>query len=86
MTEPERLALVRGYAAAGRWEVERSHGIPRMRQRGASFVDVEYGLLNGTWCDVQENGRWKLGTTDVDGDELTLILVVDDGVLVVTLF
>ena len=57
-----------------------------MQQRGVSFADVEHALLNATQCRVQENGRWKLASCDLDGDDLTLIAVVDDEVLVITLF
>jgi hypothetical protein len=86
MTEAARLELVRTYTLAGRWEVEANHGVIRMRERGASFSDIRHGLLSGTRCSVQENGRWRLVTEDLDADELTLILFVDDGVLVITLF
>ena len=84
-TEGEMLALVRSYTQAGRWEVD-SHGRLRMRERGAAFGDVRHGLLAGRRCSVQGNGRWRLETEDLDGDDLTLILAVDDGVLVITLF
>ena len=86
MTEVERLAVVREYTLAGRWEVEVGHGVPRMRERGASFQDLRHGLLVATACAVQPNGRWRLATVDLDGDELTLIVLVEDGVLVITLF
>lgn len=80
------LELVRSLASANRWEVDQYHGQPRMRQRGVSFADVEHALLNATQCRVQDNGRWKLVSCDLDDDELTLIALVDDGVLVITLF
>lgn len=57
-----------------------------MRQRGLSFLEVEHGLFHATRCAVQANGRWKLESQDLDADDLTLIVVVDDGVLVITLF
>jgi hypothetical protein len=71
---------------SNRWEVDRHHGQMRMQQRGVRFADVEYALLSATQCRVQENGRWKLVSCDLDGDDLTLIAVVGDEVLVVTLF
>lgn len=86
MTEQEMLEMVRSYTRANRWEVDQFHGQLRMRQRGVSFSDVEHALLNANKCQVQENGRWKLQSWDLDGDDLTLIAVVDDGVLVITLF
>lgn len=80
------LELVCSYTRANRWEVDQYHALPRMRQRGVSFADVEHALLNATQCRVQENGRWRLVSCDLDGDDLTLIAVVDDEVLVITLF
>ena len=78
--------LVRRYAVAERWEVEAGHGVPRMRQRGVSFQDIKHALMTGNGCSVQPNGRWRLVSTDLDGDDLILILFVDDGVLVITIF
>ena len=77
---------MRGYAIAERWEVETSHGVRRMRERGVSFRDIKHALMSGTACEVQPNGRWRLTSDDLDGDALVLILFVDDGVLVITLF
>jgi hypothetical protein len=42
--------------------------------------------MNATQCRVQDNSRWKLVSCDLDGDDLTLITIVDDEVLVITLF
>lgn len=86
MTEQQMLELVRSYTRANRWEVEQHHGRPRMQQRGVSFADVEHALLNAMQCRVQENGRWKLVSRDLDGDDLTLVVTVDDEVIVITLF
>lgn len=86
MTERQMLELVRSLTRANRWEVDQYHGQSRMQQRGVSFADVEHALLNATQCRVQDNGRWKLVSCDLDGDDLTLIAVVDDEVLVITLF
>lgn len=86
MTERQMLELVRSLTRANRWEVDQYHGQSRMQQRGVSFADVEHALLNATQCRVQENGRWKLVSCDLDGDDLTLIVFVDDEILVMTLF
>lgn len=37
-------------------------------------------------CCEQDNGRWRVVGDDLSGDELTAVVVFDDGVLVVTLF
>jgi len=86
MTEQAMLELVRSYTRANRWEVDLVHGQQRMQQRGVSFSDVEHALLNASQCQVQANGRWKLQSWDLDGDDLTLIVVVEDGVVVITVF
>ena len=57
-----------------------------MRERGLTYADVEHALLHAASEKRQENGRWKLGSQDLDGDDLTLIVHVADEVLVVTLF
>ena len=80
------IELVRSYAIAERWEVESSHGVQRVRERRISFRDVKHALMSGTRCAVQPNGRWRLDSQDLEGDELTLILFVDDGVLIITLY
>lgn len=86
MPAPGILEQVRGLTFAGRWHVDRRHGEPRMRERGLTYADVEHGLLHASAGQLQDNGRWKLNSDDLDGDELTLIVHVDDEVLVVTLF
>jgi hypothetical protein len=86
MTEQQMLELVRSLMRANRWEVDQYHGQSRMQQRSVTFADVEHALLHATQCRLQENGRWKLVSCDLDGDDLTLIVVVDDEVLVITLF
>jgi hypothetical protein len=37
-------------------------------------------------CAAQCGGTWEVTGPDSDGDELTVIVVIDDGVLVVTFF
>jgi hypothetical protein len=63
-----------------------AHGVARMRQRGASFADVKHALLTASRCRAQPDDRWRLDSEDLDGDDLTLVVFVDDGVLVITLF
>lgn len=57
-----------------------------MKERGATFADVEQALVNAERCTLQTNGRWRTEGRDLDGDELTVIVVIDAGVVVVTLF
>ncbi|MHB8418392.1 MAG: hypothetical protein ACYDCL_09975 [Myxococcales bacterium] len=57
-----------------------------MAQRGARVADIQHGLSVAHSCKLQDNGRWKVATEDLDGDDLTLIVALDNGVVIVTLF
>lgn len=58
-----------------------------MRQRGATFADVRHALEQAHGCRAaEEAGRWRIESMDLDDDELTLIVVLEDDVVVVTLF
>ena len=81
----DALRDIIGYAAAGRFRIE-PHCRVRMRERGSSVEDVRYALVNAESCTGQPNGRWKVKSSDLDGDELTMIVVLQSGVIVVTLF
>jgi hypothetical protein len=37
-------------------------------------------------CKDQRDGTWKVTGPDLDGDALDLVLVIEDGLLVVTVF
>jgi hypothetical protein len=79
------LADVRGYAAANRIRIGR-HAWERMAERGAQYEDVRHALTNARSCRAQARGRWKVLGDDRDGDELVLIVVIEAGVIVVTVF
>jgi hypothetical protein len=83
MTEAEALARVRGYALAGRFVFSRTgHADLRMRQRNARLQDVRSALVRAFHCSAQENGRWKVEGPDVDGDDLTVIVLIEDGLII----
>ena len=87
MNAQERAALrdIRGYASANRIEYA-PHALLRMRQRNVRGVDVETALKAARICFAQPNGRYKVTGPDFDGDDLDLVVIIEDGVLVVTLF
>lgn len=86
MTEAEALAEIRGLAAAGRVDFI-DHAKKEMREAGADFVDVMNALRKAASCRYQpKNDRWKVQGPDRDGDELTMMVVLDDGILVVTVW
>lgn len=59
-----------------------------MRERGATPADVKRALLTASRATWQpDHQTWKVaGGTDRDGDDLTLAVVVEADVVVVTLF
>jgi hypothetical protein len=90
MSPAEQNALkdCQGYAAAGRmrlsWHVE-SESMP---DRGATIDDVKEAIRTSTNCKWQpDKNTWRLeGGMDLDDETMTVIAVLDDGVLVVTIF
>ena len=83
--EAQALADIRGYALAGRIEVV-PHAGRRMRERGVYFEDLRHALANAAVCHTEAKGRWKVPGKDEAGDDLTVIVVLEDGVVVVTLY
>ena len=62
------------------------HARQRMGERGVTLGDIRLALSNATACKAQPNGRWRVTGTDLDGDELVLVVVLAAGVVVVTVF
>jgi len=87
VTDAERVALqdIRGYASANRIGYG-PHAVQRMLERNVRRVDVRNALVHARKCRAQPNARFKVTGPDFDGDELDVIVVIADGVLVVTLF
>lgn len=57
-----------------------------MRQRGAGRADVVHALSNASACERAEEDKWRVTGEDLDGDELVAIVLLEDGVVVVTVF
>ena len=58
-----------------------------MRARGAGDADVEHAAITATAADLQDNDRWSVtGGTDLDGDDLTLIVAVEANCIVWTIY
>lgn len=86
MSCEEVLRMVRGYADAGRILLTR-HARERMRERGTRWKDVRHALANAAACsDGNAPGRWIIRSADLDGDAMTLVVGLQDGVVVVTLY
>lgn len=84
----EILVIARSAGQLRRFRTKEPHVRQRLSERGATIKCLARALQTAkTAMYQQENGRWRLeGGVDTDGDDLTLIIEVRDGVLVVTLF
>ena len=86
MDRAEALVHIRGYASAGRI-ILTGHARDRMRQRGADFADVRHALRGARTCsNANTEETWKVTGPDRDGDDLTCVVAIEDGVVVVTVF
>jgi hypothetical protein len=85
MAENEALLQqIRGYAKASRLSFTR-HARERMGQRGVGEQDVRKALVHANRCqEGNEPNRWKVTGPDVDGDALDIVVVIDDGLLIIT--
>lgn len=86
MTPDEEAALrdIRGYASANRIRVPR-HGYDEMGDAGANRRDVQHALAHARHCSAGNvEGRWKVTGPDRNGDDLEVVVVFDDGLVVVT--
>jgi hypothetical protein len=58
-----------------------------MAERGARYEDVRHALATARGCKAAtEPGRWKVSSADRDGDDLLLVVVIESGVVVVTVY
>jgi hypothetical protein len=56
-----------------------------MRHRNVRYVDVRNALVHARSC-CRDGVRWRVEGPDMDGDGLELIVVIEDGLIVVTVF
>jgi hypothetical protein len=57
-----------------------------MGERGAQYEDVRHALAGARRCRAADQGRWKVTGDDLDGDDLTLVVAIEAGVIVVTVY
>ena len=86
MRADEALEAVRGYAAANRVRLTR-HALARMEERCVTSGDVRAALMSATSCQLEPDARWLVGGgRDLGEAPLALVVVIQDGVIVVTVF
>ena len=57
-----------------------------MQERSVREGDLRNALVNAGACTEQDDGTWRVKGDDLDGDELTVVVAIEDGLVVVTLF
>ncbi len=63
------------------------HARKRADERGANFEDVRKALMTATSSKPEGGDKYKIdGGHDLDGDSLSLVVAIEDKLLVVTLF
>lgn len=84
-TADEALTEVRRLAVMRRVRIEDPHVRLRMAQRHVRAEDVFCALCNAVGCKPgNELGRWKVTGPDLDGDDLSLVVVFEGDVVVIT--
>lgn len=88
MTPDEALKTIKGYAGANRLTF-RYHAKQRKVERSVTGRDVRNALVNANRCEAYEGAGWwgwRVFGPDTDGEELVCGVVIQDGVLVLTVF
>jgi hypothetical protein len=95
MTPVEAITLIQDHAGAHRIVIT-SHAAQRMQplhdngrggMAGIQYEDVRHALMNSRNCrpaGAEHPERWKVDGPDLEGDDLTLVVVVDERVIVIT--
>ena len=88
MTSDEALQDIRGFAGAGRVRFTRHARLRAAERAGGTSVGelhVVHALKHATTC-APSDAKWKVTGPDLDGDDLTAVVVLEADVLVVTVF
>jgi hypothetical protein len=82
----DALRTIRGYGSANRVRFS-AHSYQRMDERGLQKKEVIRALASArTAIPTEKPGRWRVTGPDFDDDELTVIVAIENGLLVVTVF
>jgi len=87
VTPSEVLEAVHRAGATRRFVVS-LHARLRLRERRVQVADIACALTSATTAIHQPDAdTWRLeGGEDLDGDDLTVVVAFEDGVIVVTVF
>jgi hypothetical protein len=88
MDPEEALRVVRGLARANRFRFT-AHADREAAECGATRRHIRCALANAESIRASGKGRasdWTVIGPDLDGDELQLALIIDDGLLIITVY
>ncbi len=85
-TPHEALSEARRCAVGRRVSLTRHARTESLPDRNLSIEDVICALSNGRECCADGAGKWKVFGPDLDDNELSVVIVFEFGVLVVTVF
>ncbi len=87
MNAAEEAALtdIHGYAAVNRIQLT-LHARQRMEQRRTRFQELRSILMKAPACSELPSARWRVHGLDADGDALEVIVAIQDGLVIITLF
>jgi hypothetical protein len=57
-----------------------------MRTRSVQYGDLRHALVNASAASRSADERWRVKGPDLDGEELSIVRVIEDGIIVATVF
>jgi len=88
MDPEEALRVIQGLAKANRIRLT-AHADREAAEAGATRGDIRCALANATNIRRSGPGRasdWTVAGPDLEGDELQLALIIEDGLLIITVY
>jgi hypothetical protein len=86
MTPAAALAEAKRIAATGVFFIS-NHAALRMRQRTVKRPDIQAAIASAVSAADQGNEKWLVeGGLDTQGDGLTLVVLLDGGMMIVTVY
>lgn len=80
------LGTIRQYAVAGRL-IYTAHAREQMAKRNISRGDVNRALQNAKSCRAGDTAaKWIACGPDLDGDDLDVVVVIEAGLVIVTVY
>jgi hypothetical protein len=88
MDSAEAVGAIRGLARANRIRLT-AHAEREAAECGATPEDIRFALVNAQSIRASGPGRasdWTVAGPDLDGDELEVALIIQDGLLIITVY